>query len=116
MCLVIQEVLLLVSIVTLSVKFGLKSSVLYDLKIYANFSLFERIVWLVFRDNGDFNYCICANRNSVSIDFWRLILYVESDCIFNKLVIFFRFKMVCQIDCNKMEFVPLFAFTFYNLL
>ena len=52
----------------------------------------------------------------MSIDFCRLILYVESDCIFNKLVIFFRFKMVCQMDCNKMEFALIFAFTFYNLL
>ena len=52
----------------------------------------------------------------MSIDFCRLILYVESDCIFNKLVIFFRFKMVCQTDCNKMEFALIFAFTFYNLL
>ena len=83
MCLVIKEVLLLVSIVTLSVKFGLKSSILYDFKIYANFSLFERIFWLVFRDNSDFNYCICAYRNSVSIEFWRLIIYLESDCTFN---------------------------------
>ena len=49
----------------------------------------------------------------MSIEFWRLILYVESIA---HLTIgdIFRYKMVCQMGCDVMEFVLICAFTIYN--